>query len=453
MARLEADVCVVGAGYAGLAAARRLRQAGKEVVVLEARDRVGGRVHTQHTADGAPYDVGGTWIGPGQDEMYALAAELDVKTYSTFVDGEVVLDIDGRVRRYRGRIPKLGPISVLGTGLALSRLDRMGASLDPEAPWSSARAQAWDRQTIGDWISKRRNVPGRQARQLMRLAVDGMLTADGGEISLLGALALYGSHRGLTQLISVKGGSQQDMLEGGCQGIALRIAAELGTAVRLSTPVRAIAQRDGGCTVTTAAGAVVEAGRVISTLPAQALHRIELDPRFGPERTLFHQRRPMGGVIKAVAVYDEPFWRADGCTGESNAPGARFSLTLDSSPIEGTPGILSAYCMSTDAVHLGRATGAEQREVLLADLARRFGPRAAQPIHVHITDWGADEWQQGGMLTHYAPTVLTHFGHLLRAPEGRIHWAGSDTATAFIGAIEGAVRSGYRAAEEVVALG
>jgi monoamine oxidase len=161
----------------------------------------------------------------------------------------------------------------------------------------------------------------------------------------------------------------------------------------------------------------------------------------------------MGGVIKAVAIYEEPFWRTDGCTGESNAPGARFSLTLDSSPIEARPGILSAYCMSTDAVHLGRATEAEQREVLLADLSRRFGPRAARPIHVHITDWGADEWQQGGMLTHYAPTVLTQFGHLLRRPEGRIHWAGSDTATAFIGAIEGAVRSGHRAADEVVALG
>ena len=243
MQRLEADVCVIGAGYAGLAAARRLRQAGRSVVVLEARDRVGGRVWTQHTDDGTPYDVGGTWIGPGQDEMYALAGDLGVKTYSTYVDGEVVLDIDGKVRRYRGRIPKMGPLSVLGTGLALHRIDKWSKALDREQPWAGAKAEAWDRQTIGDWIRKRRNVPGRQARLLMDLAVEGMLTADPGEVSMLSALALYGSHGGLTQLISVKGGAQQDMLEGGCQQIALLMAAELGDAIHLESPVRSIRPR------------------------------------------------------------------------------------------------------------------------------------------------------------------------------------------------------------------
>jgi monoamine oxidase len=452
MTRTEADVCVVGAGYAGLAAARRLRREGKVVAVLEARDRVGGRVWTQHLADGTPYDVGGTWIGPGQDEMYALASELDVKTYSTFTDGEVVLDIGGKVRRYKGRIPKLGPISVLGIGLALARLDRMGLGLDREAPWSSPHAADWDRRTIGEWIAKRRNVPGKQARQLVELAVDGMLTADSAEVSMLGAVAFYGSHGGLTQLISVKGGAQQDMLEGGCQSIALRMAAELGDAVHVDAPVRTIRQRDGGCSVE-ADGVTVDAGHVIVTLPAQALNRIEIDPLPQAERVLFQQRRPTGAVIKAVAIYDEPFWRADGLTGETNAPGTTFTLTLDSSPIEGRPGILSAYCMSTQAVHLGRRPEAEQREALLHDLARRFGLRAKAPSFVHLQNWGEDVWQQGGMITHYAPTVLSHFGHLLRAPEGRIHWAGSDVATHFIGAIEGAVRSGHRAADEVLSAG
>ena len=309
MERLEADVCVIGAGYAGLAAARRLRQEGRSVVVLEARDRVGGRVWTQHTDDGTPYDVGGTWIGPGQDEMYALAGDLGVKTYSTYVDGEVVLDIDGKVRRYRGRIPKMGPLSVLGTGLALNRIDKWSKALDREQPWVGARAEAWDRQTIGDWIGKRRNVPGRQARLLMDLAVEGMLTADPGEVSMLSALALYGSHGGLTQLISVKGGAQQDMLEGGCQQIALLMAAELGDAIHLESPVRSIQPRDGGCTVVTAGGTTVDAGHVVVSLPAQAVNRIDIDPLPRVERVLFNQRRPMGAVIKAVAIYDEPFWR------------------------------------------------------------------------------------------------------------------------------------------------
>jgi monoamine oxidase len=186
-------------------------------------------------------------------------------------------------------------------------------------------------------------------------------------------------------------------------------------------------------------------------VPAQVAARIELDPLPGYERTLFAQRRPTGAVLKAVAIYDEPFWRADGLTGETNAPGRAFSLTLDSSPIDASAGILSAYCMATDAEQLSRRPEAERRDVLLADLARRFGARAAEPGFVHIQDWGADPWQRGGMIAHYAPTVLTHFGHLLREPEGRIHWAGSDTATAFTGAIEGAVRSGYRAADAITA--
>lgn len=201
MDRIEVDVCVVGAGYAGLAAARRLRREGRSVVVLEARDRVGGRVWTQHTADGVSYDVGGTWIGPGQDEMYALAGDLGVKTYSTFTEGDVVLDIGGKIRRYQGRIPKLPPVSLLGLGLALSRIDRMSARLDRERPWASSGAAAWDRQTIGSWISKRRNVPGGQARQLVELAVEGIFTADPDEVSMLATLAMYGSHGGLTQLI------------------------------------------------------------------------------------------------------------------------------------------------------------------------------------------------------------------------------------------------------------
>jgi monoamine oxidase len=285
----------------------------------------------------------------------------------------------------------------------------------------------------------------------MDLAVEGMLTADPGEVSMLGALALYGSHGGLTQLISVKGGAQQDMLEGGCQRIALLMAAELGDAIHLDSPVRSIRQRDGGCTVVTASGASVDAGHVVVSLPAQAVNRIDIDPLPRGERVLFNQRRPMGAVIKAVAIYDEPFWRADGLTGETNAPGTTFTLTLDSSPIEARPGILSAYCMSTTAVRLGRCTPEGQRAALLRDLTRRFGPRAANPDFVHLQNWGEDAWQQGGMITHYAPTVLSHFGHLLREPEGRIHWAGSDTATHFTGAIEGAVRSGYRAADQIVA--
>ena len=88
---LEADVCIAGAGFAGLTAARRLRQAGRSVVVLEARDRVGGRIWTDHLSDGSPIDRGGAWLAPQHEAVFRLAGEVGVSTYKTWVKGAHLL--------------------------------------------------------------------------------------------------------------------------------------------------------------------------------------------------------------------------------------------------------------------------------------------------------------------------------------------------------------------------
>ena len=137
MPHRDADVCVVGAGYTRLTAARQLHQDGHEVVVLEARDRVGGRVWTQHFEDGTPADFGGTWIGPGHDRVYALAREFDIATYPTFVAGENVLMRDGKAHRYQGLIPPVDPLAVASLFLAMKRLDWMAGSVPPDAPWEA----------------------------------------------------------------------------------------------------------------------------------------------------------------------------------------------------------------------------------------------------------------------------------------------------------------------------
>jgi monoamine oxidase len=130
MEKLEADACVVGAGYAGLTAALRITQAGGSVIVLEARDRVGGRVWTERLRDGTPIDRGGAWLGPGQDRLYALAEETSVGTYPTFVAGDNLLLRGGRSHRYRGLIPGgLGWFALACLGVAMKRIDAMSKSI------------------------------------------------------------------------------------------------------------------------------------------------------------------------------------------------------------------------------------------------------------------------------------------------------------------------------------
>src|SRR5215469_11429558 len=146
--KVEADVCVVGAGLAGLTAARRLSQAGRSVVVLEARDRVGGRVWTETSAAGVPVDMGGCFVGPGHDRLHGLAKEMGVATFKTFVEGDNVLATGGRVRRYRGDIPRISPVALASAGQAIARMNAMAKKVPLEAPWTAKKAQAWDATSV-----------------------------------------------------------------------------------------------------------------------------------------------------------------------------------------------------------------------------------------------------------------------------------------------------------------
>src|SRR5262245_58594859 len=152
--RIEADVCVVGAGYAGLTAARRLQQGGKSVVVLEARDRIGGRIWTYHLSDGSPVDRGGGWVANRHDAILRLAKEFGVSTYKTYVAGYHLLVGDGRTRRYRGLIPKISPAAILTIMLAQMKLDRMAKTIPVESPWTAARAAEWDALSIASFLER-----------------------------------------------------------------------------------------------------------------------------------------------------------------------------------------------------------------------------------------------------------------------------------------------------------
>ena len=448
MQRLEADVCIVGAGFAGLSAARELARAGLGVVVLEARDRVGGRTLTETLPDGSTIDHGGAWFGPGQEAAYGLAGDLGVATYPTFSAGRSVFVKDGEAKRYKGDIPlSLGVAQLANLGVAMARLDRMARKVPIGAPWDAPRAARWDQTTLAAWID-RNTAPG-AGRRALRAVLRDLYAADPADVSLLFALYLIACHGNLQHLFAIEGGAQQDRVLGGTGGLANLVAAELGEAVRLSEPVRRVSQQGDRVEVTGASLTVVARHAVIA-VPTPLVARIEFAPGLPVDRAHLLQRTPIGAVTKIAAIYDEPWWRADGLSALSLDIDSPASTTLDGSGRSGTPGVITVIAAGPRSRELSRLPAPERRRIVVDSLVNRFGPKAAQLADYREHDWGAEDYSRGGYTAHWSTGALTAFGRVLRQPVGQIHWAGTETSTTNHGSIDGAIQSGHRAAAEIL---
>ena len=418
------------------------------MVVLEARDRVGGRVHTR-VVDGVPVDCGGTWFGPGQDAAYGLAAEMGATTCPTYTSGEGVFVRGGKPARYKGEIPSNAGLAALASmGIAVKRLDRMARQVPVEAPWEAPKAEEWDRTTVAAWIA--RNVPRGRGRRMVEAALTDVITSGTHEASLLFLLFLVNTHGGLEKLLSIDGGVQQDRVVGGTQSIANAVAAELGDSLRLDSPVERIGWRDGEVEVV-ANGSSVVAERAIVAIPATLISSIRFEPGLPATRALLNQRLPVGPLTKLSLVYDEAWWRADGLSGISVDLDSHFPVTLDGCASDDSPGVLFGISAGDDARGLAALPEDQRRGLVLRELGRRFGSKAANVAHYIETDWAAERYTRSGSAVTLAPGVLTGYGRALRDPVGPIHWAGTETATVNYGCIDGAICSGERAATEVLA--
>jgi monoamine oxidase len=444
-----ADVVVVGAGLAGLAAASRLVDAGAEVVVLEARERVGGRTLTVPTADGTPIDHGGQWIGPTQDRIAALAARVGVTTYPTWERGLNTEFHEGRAYRYDSELPdSVDPVSAVALGQAIRELEAMAAVVPPEAPWTASGALALDSQTVETWLQAR--VSSERVRTWLREIVRGTLAAEARDVSLLHALFFIRSAGGMAMLLGTTGGAQERRFHQGAQAVSIRLAESLGGRVVLGAPAQVVRHGEAGVVVE-ADGRAVAAGRAIVAVPPAVAGRISYRPAMPGWRNQLTQRVPMGSVIKVHAIYEEPFWRSEGLSGFAVSDSGPVRVVYDNSPEDGSPGVLVGFIEGEQARTWARHNPADRRAGILACLTDYFGEPAGRPRELLERSWADEEYSGGCYAGYFPPGVWTSFGQALREPIGRLHWAGTETATVWTSYMEGAVQSGERAADEVLA--
>ena len=457
VASLTADVVVVGAGLAGLTAARRLTAAGRRVVVLEARDRVGGRTVSAPLDGGHVADLGGTWIGPTQNAVAALADELGLETFAQYDEGDNVYYADGRRSTYASSGPTggapLDPLILADLVTVVTRLDEMATQVPVDAPWDAPDAEEWDSQTLDSWLRDSTTVP--QTREVASAALNALIGAEAREVSLLYTLwyvAAAGDEQtpgSFERLINVTGGAQERRFVDGAHAMSQRMAQALGDRVHLGTPVRHITQTAEGVVVVSDR-VTVQAARVVLALPPNLAARIDYAPPLPAARDHYTQHSPQGRLTKIEALYDRPFWREDGLTGAVVSDTGPAKICYDVTPVNGTPGALVAF-VGGDEARLAGDDHQALTQAVLAQLVIFFGEAAGTPEEVLVQDWSGEVWSRGGPVHLLGPGVLTQDRTALWAPVGRIHWAGTETALYWHGYMDGAVTSGQRAADEVLA--
>ena len=441
----DVDVAVVGAGLSGLSTARALRRGGASVAVLEARNRVGGKMHTV-SVGGCAVDLGAHWIGPTQERMMALTDELGIAREKQHLDGRHLLTLGGERHEFTGSTPFVSALGTAETALRVAWIELRRRLVDAEQPWRSRGAGRLDSFTLAHWM---RGLRSQTARATFTIAARTVFGAEPSELSFLYFLWYAHCAGGLQALMDFEGGAQDSHLTGGTQQVAERIAAELGDAVVLGSPVSSIEHGPNGAVVSIG-GRTVRATKVIIAVSPALAARVEFEPALPPAREALAQRMAMGAYMKGVAVYERAWWRDRGLSGFAVADRGPIQMVVDAGPPGGEPGVLVAFITGAPALAMTRIAGDERRAAVLEALAAAVAPEAASATSYRDFNWLEERWSRGAPVGLMGPGTLSRLGPALREPTGSVHWCGTDTATEWNGYMEGAVQAGERAAREIV---
>jgi monoamine oxidase len=453
----DVDVVVVGAGLAGLTAARDLVRRGLTVRILEATDRAGGRVFGAPLNGEEMIEMGGQWVGPTQDHVLDLVSEFGLRTHSTHVIGDHLYLRHGELSRYPadgGPIPPVSATALSEVLTLIGKLQGLSAQVDPAAPWTAAAAAEWDSTTFADWVEA--NTTMDDARMLVDYVTRGTNAIEPRQISLLHMLRYVASAGNastpgsLLRVVVTADGASQWRIAGGSQRIAEGLTAEVAEYLELSMPVRLIRQTAAGVEVVTPTASIT-ARRAIIAIPPTAAQHITFEPGLPAARIRLQEGLQTGGQIKVNVVYPRPFWRDAGLSGYVCSDTPPVQNVWDNTPASGALGVLVAFIKGDAALRFDDADDKAVEHAVLEHLQRYFGEQAGHPEHVHLRRWHAQPYVWGCPGALPTPGLLTEAGAAMREPVGQLHWAGTETAIYWQGFMDGAVGSGHRAADEVLA--
>lgn len=439
------DVIVIGAGPSGLAAARELVGGGLDVVLLEARDRVGGRTWTVPAGD-TEVDLGGQWVGPTQHHLLGLIKEFGLQTSPTPVAGSNVLLLGGQTHEYTGTIPRISLLALLQLQRTLWAIDRRAKRIDFTAA-RTADEERWDALSLADWMHDRRIRADVDA--IVRTAMRVVFGLEAEQIPFLRLLQYVRAAGGVMPLVDTPEGAQDSRIVGGAQQVSQRLAAELGDRLHLSAPAAQVRIREGTVTVTTRGGEEFQATRIISAVPPNKAAEITWMPGLAPGRRRWLEGHHMGQTLKTQILYEEAFWSDQGRSGGIVWADGPLDVAFDNTTADGTP-CLVVFATGDRGHRLGAMTDADRRQLVLSSLATVLGDNATRPTAYLDCDWSQEEFS-GGCPVATLGLAAVPAGFDPTEPDGPIHWAGTETSTVWRGYIDGAIAAGRRAAGQVLA--